>query len=179
MKTNYLDPKSLECGFAELFAECGTMANLNAVGDEIMEQFKAAFNAAAAKFEKVAKTATKSASKEEKTFEEWCKEQKSKKTTKKTTKKTAKETVKKTAESTNRKERAYKEQIAINDAKAIKALKLKLQQYSERSFILVGDSKPLADYLRNKRNLKYRPAMGGWLVPLSKVEIIKNDLNIK
>lgn len=162
MKTNCLDPKSLECGFAELFAECGTLANLNAVGDEIMEQFKAAFNAAAAKFEKTAKAATKSASKEEKT-----------------TKKTAKETVKKTAESTNRKERAYKEQIAINDAKAIKALKLKLQQYSERSFILVGDSKPLADYLRNKRNLKYRPAMGGWLVPLSKVEMIKSDLNIK
>ena len=164
-KKQNLDPRSIECNFSDIFAMCGNVKNINAVRDEIERQLHAAYETACFGMATAMPTVEVTAKAEQKT--------------KKASAKTAtKKATKKSVAKNERKEREYKDQVAVTDTKALKKLGLKFEKYSEKSYVLKGETKCLADYLRNQMSLKYRPSMGGWLVPASKANDVAKTLKV-
>lgn len=194
MKTNNKKNESVNMGLNanelnvdfSILSECVTREQLVACANKISECLKADFAEYEAKFNVTAAKSTKKAgvTKAAKTEAKAEEPKKSSRRTKKSEakveepkaeKKSASKAAKK---ATKRKAKTYENQVSVSNTRALKKLGLEWKQYSEKCFVLGGDTKPLADYLRNEMGLKYRPQMGGWAIPQSKAEAVKKALHI-
>lgn len=198
MKTNNKKNESVNMGLNanelnvdfSILSECVTREQLVACANKISECLKADF----AKYDKqftveVAKPTKKAgASKAAKTAPKAEEPKKQTRRTKKSEakveepkaeKKSASKSAKKTSKTKERKERVYENQVSMTNARALKKLNIKWEQYSDKCYVLRGeDCKRVANYLRNTMNLKYRDFANGWLIPQSKAEAVKKALHI-
>lgn len=183
---------TIKCNFSEVFAKFNSVNEVNDIANAVRSELINAYNArikelggnkksdlsvsvsteGTKKAEKPAKKGTKkSETKKSETKAETKKSEKKSETKKAAEKKSTKKSEKKA-----KKERTYKvEQIALTDTKAVKKLGLKFIPYSDKCFILGGNTEPIAQELRGMKKLgvfgngHLKPVKGfeggfGWLV---------------
>lgn len=145
---------TIKCNFESVLAQFESVESLNSVVKEInaqlTEAYKKRYEAIKPKAKKdetvtvsVSSDGTKKPTSAAKKGETKNEKKGAKKSETKATKKTEKKESKK-------RERTYEvEQIALTDTKAVKKLGLKFVPYNEKCVLLLGDTKPIAQALRN------------------------------
>lgn len=176
---------TIKCNFESVLAQFESVETLNNVVKEInaqlTEAYKKRFEAIKPKAKKgevsvsVSAEGTKKPAKKSETKAETKKSETKKAEKKGAAKKDTKKAEKK-SEKKAKKERTYKvEQIALTDTKAVKKLGLKFIPYSDKCFVLGGNTEPIAQELRGMKKLgvfgngHLKPVKGfeggfGWLV---------------
>lgn len=150
---------TIKCNFSAVFAQFETVNEVNEVANAIRSELINAYNArikelgGSVKEDKKSVSVTVSAEGTKKDAPAAKKSEKKteKKSEKKDTKKSETKTTKKAEKKESKKrERTYEvEQVALTDTKAVKKLGLKFVPYNEKCVLLLGDTKPIAQALRN------------------------------
>lgn len=180
---------TIKCNFANIFMKLNTEEELKSVANSISAQLKEAYTTRLTELNSASKTIELKVSAEE------VKSATAKKAGEKSKAAKAKEIASKIKEKSEKVKtsKSQKEELAkttssddivisVADTAAIKKLNLTFEKYSERSWALTGDTKPLRKYLKEQckgvfnRNLNGKE---GWAIRNDYVPQCAKDLGLK
>lgn len=151
----------------EVFAQISDVEALRAIANSICQQVKAAFDSRVAEITGTLPAPAPPAPAKKAAKKETAKAKKAKETAKKEAKKTADDSDVITS---------------LADTKAIAALGLTFAPYSERSYVLRGNTKPLRNILGKELHGKFNANLdggAGWIFRAANIEEVAAKLGIK
>lgn len=166
-----------------IFAQISTVDELKGAANDLCQQIKGAYDKRRAEIMAASQQAVAEVMAEVEAVQDEAKAVKGRKAkadATAATKATAKTAAKADAKGTAKAEDTPL--ISITDKAAIKKLGLKFEKYSEKSFVLRGDTKPLRKELKERFNGMFNSHLkggAGWIFKAEKVKEVAKALGVK